>query len=312
MYDEYINMSKGKLYSVEQILNQGLHTSDESISGFAIALLDDIEQFKKNNEQDILEILNDKESSILYVINFGDKIFNNSLKQIQDHKSNKGTALGFLASVNFYDLLKLWPDETEVYDSGDILKKTRYAKFHAARILKSLRKGEDPNEYDPPELDVKEDDQDTGQEELSGEQQPAGLPNEEVSEPIVKNEEEPSLGLPQVPDFIDEAPEQDKSIAKSVERSVSPEFKLPEPPKSLPKPKTPEVEIVEKSDPEPVRPAAKSREYSKNDISQIIESGEIYNKAQKHAKFAISAMNYEDKETALKQLNEAITLLSQL
>lgn len=293
-------------------MNQGLHTSDESISGFAIALLDDIEQFKKNNEQDVLEILNDKESSILYVINFGDKIFNNSLKQIQDHKSNKGTALGFLASVNFYDLLKLWPDETEVYDSGDVLKKTRYAKFHAARILKSLRKGEDPNEYDPPELDVKDDeDGQEEEEEISGEQQPAGLPKEEVSLPSVNDdEEEPSLALPQVPNFIDEAPKQEKSVAKSVERSESPEFKLPEPPKALPKPKSPE--LSSSLDPDPVRPVPKGREYSKNDISQIIESGEIYNKAQKHAKFAISAMNYEDKETALKQLNEAIDLLSRL
>jgi len=315
----------GKLYSVEQILNDGLHTSDESISKFAMELLDDIENFKANEADEIEEIINDKETSILYIVGFGDKVFDRSLKQIKEHTSNKGTALGFLASINFYDLVKLWPNQ-ETIDSNELLKKVRYAKFHAARILKSLRKGEDPNEYDPPELDLKNEEE-SKQEQVEG--------SGEVSTPLAEDkkigqdiQEEPELGLPKVPQFIDSSPKESSSLKPSPSptlsntlptseppsRSQSPGFKLPEPPKSIPKPRSPSPSTA--TIPTSSTPTSTTRKQStpvtKFDVSQIIESGEIYNKAQKHAKFAISAMNYEDKDTAIKQLNDAIALLNQL
>lgn len=289
-------------------------------------LLDDIENFKQVNQEDeIKDIINDKSSSILYIVGFGDKIFNNSLKQIKQHVSNKSTALSFLASVNFYELIKLWPDQ-DVYEMNELMKKIRYAKFHAARILKSLRKGEDPNEYDPPEFELKDEPEVPFKPEE--ESTPAGLPNMEDDD-----DDDDNLGLPKVPQFIDDEPnkkqDQDQEPELSKEKSPSPSFKLPEPPKSKPgaaidvdpEPITPRESTPKVNEPsssssrslsQPIIKDNSTKPVTKFDVSQIIESGEIYNKAQKHAKFAISAMNYEDKETALKQLKEAIALLDQL
>lgn len=320
-------------------MNQGLHSSDDSISKFAMELLDDIEHFKNENGDEIKEIINDKATSILYVVGFGDKIFNNSLQQIQNHVSNRSTALNFLASVNFYELIKLWPGQDVYDDDKELLKKIRYAKFHAARILKSLRKGEDPNEYDPPAFEIKENEEegeevvDQEKSQREDEYKNLGQRKEESPAGSTKEEETDSLGLPKAPVFIDEDPKKEENTLDDEEpgfandnehspSSPSPSFKLPEPPKSIPKPlvdpepltpreDTP-VGATSSSSSQPIIKNDSGKPVTKYDVSRIIESGEVYNKAQKHAKFAISAMNYEDKGTALKELKEAIALLDQL
>lgn len=46
------------------------------------------------------------------------------------------------------------------------------------------------------------------------------------------------------------------------------------------------------------------------DPKTVLDEDALIKQAQKHAKFAISALNYEDKETALKELQAAMDLLS--
>ncbi|GME84522.1 unnamed protein product [Ambrosiozyma monospora] len=48
---------------------------------------------------------------------------------------------------------------------------------------------------------------------------------------------------------------------------------------------------------------------TKQDVEQMMRNDEIISLAQKKAKFAISALNYEDVETAIKELQEALKLL---
>ncbi|CCH43377.1 Vacuolar protein sorting-associated protein [Wickerhamomyces ciferrii] len=317
-----------KLYTVEQILNQGLHQTNEKISTFALYLLDSIETFKNDSSNDVLDIINDKETSQIYIINFSDKIFNNSLNQIHQKKSGKSTALGFLASVNFYELLKLWnEDDKKSIDQDEINKKIRYGKFHAARILKNLKKGEDPNEYDPPELNpVEDEDDDVVDEKEEVEKKEVDSVTNDLNDEQKEQEEQDDLGLglPQVPKFIDDEPKSDpspkpepkKSLSNDTSKESSPNFQLPNPPNSKPEESTnlPTKPVVSSPSPQVTKstPTPAKSDTTQSDINDWIKSGEIYQKAQKHAKFAISAMNYEDKDTAIKQLNDALELLNRL
>lgn len=62
------------------------------------------------------------------------------------------TADTFLAAATFFDLVHLWgtPD-------AEIQQKVRYAKWNAARILKAIKEGKDPNESNPKQPSAAED-----------------------------------------------------------------------------------------------------------------------------------------------------------
>lgn len=311
-----------RLFAVEQILTKSLHTTDDEIAGFAMGLLDNIESFKKDSSAEILEVIQDKESSIAYVLNFANKIFATGLMAIQEQRVSKQTAMSLLASANFFELLQLWKEDVErVEELEDVSKKSKYAKFHAARILKAYKNGEDPNEYVPPRNEFEPTEESTD----AVSSQTENKDEEEI--PVVEPEGSNSdnFGLPSVPttisqstspqgppQFIDDEPEPPK---ESLEESTP--FSLPEPPKSFPVDSTDDLTLPEtpKSEPctvsQPTTQPVKKVE-KKIDINEIMESSEVYSKAQKHAKFAISAMNYEDKATAVKELEQALELLAKL
>lgn len=52
-----------------------------------------------------------------------------------------------MASATFLDLLQIWPDLVPL--DPEIASKIKYAKFHALRIAKALKVGEDPNLSNP-------------------------------------------------------------------------------------------------------------------------------------------------------------------
>lgn len=278
-------------------MNAGLHTEDDEVATQAVALLDDIEADRQGEDVVLQEVIADKETSIAYVVNFANKVFANAKLQIQDQKSSKSTAMGLMASVNFYDLVKLWPEEQErLEETEELSKKVKYAKYHAARILKSIKNGEDPNEYvveaeivvsnddlvpesvDPLEADV---------------EQPTITEDKEIDE---EQDNEPSLALPSAPSS--KPPQSLDDLGLPSTPSSNPgAFSLPEPPREEPK---------------PVKPTPQRKLVKEVNVTEIMESSEVYTKAQRHAKFAISAMNYEDKDTAIKELEEAIKALGQL
>ncbi|KAH3684806.1 hypothetical protein WICPIJ_004221 [Wickerhamomyces pijperi] len=303
-----------KLYAVEQILNLGLHTGDDSISTFAMVLLDSIESFKANPENsELVEIINDKETSIAYVISFANSIFKNSLNQIVNQKSTKGTAMSLLTSTQFFKLLSLWSDRyEELEESEQLTKKVKYAKFHASRILKAFKNGENPNDYIPPVNDTETGDllkeesfspnvEQTGS-NATATPSAADISKSTESLPLVDKPEVDELGLPSAPKSIGDDKEDDIPLFVDEETQTDepPVFVLPSTPQEI---KTSSEAMTHKT-PEP--------EHHEIDVNQIIETGEVYAKATKHSKFAISAMNYEDTKTAIKELEAAISLLKTL
>lgn len=111
------------------------------------------------------------------------------------------------------------------------------------------------------------------------------------------------VGLPGTPRFL---PDSDPTlIHKDSTITVFP----PSTDRLAKKPPTPKVVA---------KPATKPRggavgPYNKTpDVSQIVTRSEAIAKIQKHAKFAISALNYEDIRTAKKELQESLQLLDDI
>jgi vacuolar protein sorting-associated protein VTA1 len=57
----------------------------------------------------------------------------------------RGTADTFLASSTFFDMLTIWKKDPE----SEINSKSKFAKYHAMRILKAFKANEDPNLSNP-------------------------------------------------------------------------------------------------------------------------------------------------------------------
>lgn len=321
-----------------------MHSGDDGIAALAGELLDSVESQKKADDDGgdkeandveegtnhlLTDILSDKDVSISYVLNFADKIFNNSLKQITEKRSAKSTGFDLLASVTFYDLLKLWDDYENLQyliDPGELNKRKKYAKYHAARILKALKSGENPNDYTSPENEVKQADDEDSEDNNTPEAKTdeLGLPSVSTALPGKTKDKKDSLEqlpsennedddmsslLPSAPSFkpAPDPPVQD--LDPDLEEDGS-DLGLPSAPPNLPE--IPHAKPTSKkkapvSSPPPPAPVQKAL-----DVGEIIESNEIYTKAQRHARFAMSAMNYEDKETSIAELEAAIKLLNKL
>ncbi|GMF51225.1 unnamed protein product [[Candida] boidinii] len=120
-----------------------------------------------------------------------------------------------MASVVFMNLLKLWnPIFTE-----EIEMKIKYAKFHAARILKAYRSNQNPNDYIPPEEEQEEQEdknteqkdqqrQEEEEEEEAEEEEKALKQLMSRSALVTANDDltETSTGLPNVPTTIPQSP----------------------------------------------------------------------------------------------------------
>ncbi|KAJ0315817.1 hypothetical protein COL5a_011852 [Colletotrichum fioriniae] len=286
-------------------------------------------------------------------------------------EQRRQTADTFDAAATFLLLGNIWGPVDE-----ETLKKVKYAKWNAARILKALKEGKDPNESNPkqeepaaeevlPALDPNDPDVQglTSPKPASVEDDPetefykkASAPAEtaKTTEP---SEPEPAqssvLDLPSVPSANDlnppvpqtqgyfDPPEQfppsplsqtgvnDPSAtanalsapspyaASSTGPSISPAnaaspWQPPQiPPSNVtksPPPPAPQQFKPPPIAPQPRAPVAAGSHNSWAPSSAPSDDMDLP-KAQKHAKWAISALNFEDVPTAVKELRNALAAL---
>jgi vacuolar protein sorting-associated protein VTA1 len=71
---------------------------------------------------------------------FGLETFQRADNAVRANKASRQTADTFQASATFLDLLQIWGQI-----EPEILTKIKYAKYHAIRIAKAIKAGEDPN-----------------------------------------------------------------------------------------------------------------------------------------------------------------------
>ncbi|GAV29484.1 hypothetical protein PMKS-002985 [Pichia membranifaciens] len=317
------------LYAAQLILESQLHLQYADVANYIEVLLNAVEENRKiieSTSSTLADILTDKEKSFKLILGFSLSVFNKASGEIDSHTASKMTVQSFMAFLNFVEVLKLWP---ELYQShaADLHNQIKYAKFHCNRILKAIKSDTDPNDYVTPQEER----------ELSNFLQPAAEASEEAtaveaaSPPPFVEEASPissSINLPEAPSEIKgeinlpSAPVLIKGQKNSLGLPSAPHSSDTEStldvhgqPNSVPK-SPPKLPAKPPSTPRHAQPhatppavVAESKVLSKNDVEEIWSKAEVISSAQKKAKFAISALNYEDIETAITELQSALQLL---
>ncbi|KAJ5630083.1 Vacuolar protein sorting-associate Vta1 N-terminal [Penicillium herquei] len=129
-------------YIVNQIIERGLHVSDDETKLYTTDLVDKLEQFKTDNPDN--EIVTDSIAASAYVEQFGLEVFNRAEAAMTANKVTKQTGDTFQAAATFLELCQNWGEL-----DPEIAGRIKFAKYHAIRIAKAIKAGEDPNATNP-------------------------------------------------------------------------------------------------------------------------------------------------------------------
>ncbi len=127
---------------LQYVLNNDLHTTDPECQQFALSLMDKLEQYKAENASN--DAIVDDVAAKAYIENFALETFARADEAQRANKVSKQTADTFMAAATFLDLLGIWGEL-----DAEVKAKSKFAKFHAARILRASKAGEDPNDTNP-------------------------------------------------------------------------------------------------------------------------------------------------------------------
>jgi vacuolar protein sorting-associated protein VTA1 len=101
-----------------------------------------MDQFKSEHAQE--PAVTDDIVGKAYIEQFGLETFQRADNAVRVNKASRQTADTFQAAATFLDLLRIWGAV-----EPDISEKIKFAKYHALRIAKALKAGEDPNLSNP-------------------------------------------------------------------------------------------------------------------------------------------------------------------
>lgn len=342
---------------LKQIISKSLHTTSPDILEYSTRLMDKLEQTKADHAHE--DAILDDTAGQAYVEQFAQETLDRAQRVVRANKVTATTANTFDAAASFFGLVNVWgtPDP-------ETLQKIKYAKWNAARILKAIKEGKDPNESNPHLDELQEELPDAGS--LSPGTTPAA-PAASAPRPVTIEDESETerdlrrdsagVSLPRSPTSVDGSPAVPHA---DIESPPSPPIfdpgsiddavpDVPSPPTTaptfLPAPPSPPPQ-VQPSVPDPDRepfyqpqpPPAPSRVVAPAPApvrapapvpvpapTQWTQGGSSGNSsgnpaniddlamanAQKHAKWAISALNFEDVSTAVRELRKALELLGQ-
>ena len=112
-----------KIYVLEYILNNKIHTRSKSNEEFTIKLLDDTESMKKDTTDEGLHtVLNDKNLSFRYVVKFAYSLFNSCLESLKFYNAdNKAQMISkFRAAMCFLIVLDAFESSSDSIDFAAI------------------------------------------------------------------------------------------------------------------------------------------------------------------------------------------------
>ncbi|KAI0203568.1 Vta1 like-domain-containing protein [Astrocystis sublimbata] len=127
---------------VQQILGKQLHNTDGECLEFTTTIMDKLEEMKAGQAGN--DAVLDDVAGQAYIEQFAQETFDRALRTLKANKVTQQTAITFEAASTFFQLVNIWgqPDpETQ--------EKIKYGKWNAARILKAIKEGKDPNESNP-------------------------------------------------------------------------------------------------------------------------------------------------------------------
>ncbi|KAI1374226.1 DUF605-domain-containing protein [Hypoxylon crocopeplum] len=129
-------------WAVNLILSKQLHSADEECHHFTTSLMEKLEQTKEAHPGN--DAIHDDAAGQAYVEQFAQETFERAMRPLKANKVTQQTAGTFEAAATFLQLAYIWdtPD-------AETQEKIKYSKWNAARILKAIKEGKDPNESNP-------------------------------------------------------------------------------------------------------------------------------------------------------------------
>ncbi|SCV03014.1 LANO_0G01618g1_1 [Lachancea nothofagi CBS 11611] len=336
-----------KLYVVEELL--ALKERNEDVIANATRLMNEIEDFKQSAAGEAeKQLLRDQQKAKVYCMNFAMSLYNEQLNRIQKGAVAPDLSRALWCCADLFGMIQvLWKNtEATSEEVQQCQKRIKICKLY----LSKLARGElGKSESEEPKVVARDSDaflpnlRQTDYESEENEQSPenqAEIDPKEVDSFIKSLEQDPSL----IDDDAVEETQQDESrerkdtdelIRKMREldsdplpnRSDSePELNLPQAPTEIGK--LPAFIDVDESDTEmtnykeeqvvkpplkiPTEVKQKPVHYQAQDLKEMWNREDQIAEVQKTARFAISALNYEDVKTAKQELKKALQLLDEI
>lgn len=127
---------------MQKIIGAGLHSADAACTAYTTDLMEKLEQTKADMPGE--DALLDDVAASAYCEQFALQTFGKGDKDMTENKVTAATADTLMAASTFLDILSIWKK-----DDPEVASKTKYAKYHALRIIKAIKAGEDPNASNP-------------------------------------------------------------------------------------------------------------------------------------------------------------------
>lgn len=321
-----------QLHAIQTALSTNLHQTDPQVSAFISSALDDIESFKSGLTDAVRTQIDNAQESKAHVWKFANKVLDSADNELKEGRcSLKSTVPKFLAAATFLDVMNVFKldSERDKEEKAELAIKTKYAKYQAMRITKKVRAGEDPNELGTDDLIAQlqaedEEPKDSTESHTSSIPPPA---TDDIALP-------PPVSLPPPTSSSSSVPAPAPAPASSSARSWSPPApSIPSAPSNFPTGSYSSSTSTSNNNnndnfssnytssrasstsiPAPIQQQQQQHHapISKSEVQTILSESEIYTQSQKHAKFAISALNYEDVTTAINELETALKMLKGL
>lgn len=318
---------------------QGMAIQEKDVASRQVlfALLDTLERMKK--EIGSTDAIDDEGASSAYFENFALRVF--ALADNEDRQGNatRATAKKFVAAANFLEVLHTFP---KVQLSENIDEKIRYSKWKAADIAKAFREGRKPtpgpaasetsetSETQPTISEPTQLTEEAGVPDIDVHMPPAGTESTESSHQPRNAWVSGELERQPSPMAVTPPPMPPKPFNASVVPSHPPTYpdddvqasfatqNLPQIPPSLPLVPSAPPYIAPSADfpvqhaaptmpPPPPLPVPVSPVSVPSAAIELAPA--LVVKVQKHCRYAISALDYEDAEQAKKELHTALELL---
>ncbi|UPX11349.1 uncharacterized protein EKO05_0001955 [Ascochyta rabiei] len=131
-----------RFHTVQKIIGAGLHSADAACTAYTTDLMERLEQTKADMPGE--DALLDDVAASAYCEQFALQTFARGERDMAENSVTPTTADTLLAASTFLDMLTIWKK-----DDVELASKTKYAKYHALRILKAIKAGQDPNATNP-------------------------------------------------------------------------------------------------------------------------------------------------------------------
>lgn len=297
----------------------------------------------KNNATYIL--IHDQEKAKVYLSNFAMSLYNGKLQQVQKGPWDVNLRRGLWCCIDLFScIIHLWDDP-----DGSYKKRIKYCKLYLSKLAKgqlgeNMTKSEQPDpavsKVSDTELNnyvekVNHDLSDSTEDQRSreGVEEPESTPVQLDYNDFMEQEDALAPSDDEISNMLDRlrAKEEEEEKLNSnyeEERGEDASFALPEVPVQLPSEATPkeipqfldsedEYDMEQESDKENAKVEEKKevtppKAHTRKELNDMMDTASKIEKIQRMAKYAISALNYEDIATAKDELTNALEVLNSI